>query len=118
MNSRYIAALSIVLVMAIGFLKTLTYYKGLKKRRDFVSEFTDKFVEFASKPDFDGALYYWLTHNSVAIQSELGLFGVMAYKPPAASYMRGVHKSHWKAEAISEIFRGGNPHMELASMAI
>ena len=32
--------------------------------------------------------------------------------------LRGVHKCHWKAVAMSEIFRCGKPHLALTIMAI
>ena len=66
---------------------TLICYNELKKRKDFIFEFSSKLVEFSGKPEFDNALYFWLTQNSVAIQSELGPYGIIAYKPPAADYM-------------------------------
>ncbi|CBE67798.1 membrane protein of unknown function [Candidatus Methylomirabilis oxygeniifera] len=125
MDSRYIAAVSMAFVIAIGFLRTLTAYRGLKKRRDFVSEFSDKFVEFANNPDFDGKLYYWLTHNSVAIQSELGPLGVASYKPPAIDYV--IHNYQMIVNLLPELrrkktenrlFRDGEIHREYATMCL
>jgi hypothetical protein len=125
MDSRYIPILGIALVMAIGFFKTLAYYRALKKRRDFVSEFSDKFVEFANKPDFDGKLYYWLTHNSVAVQSELGPLGIVTYKPPAAGYMIQNYQivvnllpELRREKTENRLFRNDEIHREYASMCL
>lgn len=87
MDLRYLSIVIVVIVLIIGFVQVWSSYKDLKRRRDLVVEFGNKFSEFAKQQEFDNQLYFWLTQNSVTVQSELGSLGIVAYKPPAANYM-------------------------------
>ncbi len=87
MNPTLLIAICLIAILIIGVVKVYLGYRELKQRRDFVVEYANKFSEFAKKPGFDEELYFWLTHNSVAIQGELGQYGKIDYKPPAANYV-------------------------------
>lgn len=87
MDLRYFAILVIAIVLIIGYVQTRSEYKDLRKRKDLIVEFGNKFNEFCKQSEFDNQLYFWLVQNSVLVQSELGSFGIVAYKPPSANYM-------------------------------
>ena len=67
--------------------------RRLKKnvaKQKFANEYREKFIEFVNEKTKSGTLntelYHWLTKNSAKIQSQLGTFAVMDYKPPFANY--------------------------------
>jgi len=89
--------LSILLILAIGFIKAYKYYSGIKKSLEFAFEYRKKFYEFSKKygktynsierkGDLDNQLYIWLTKNVSKIQNNVGDFGIMEYIAPMQKY--------------------------------
>lgn len=89
---------SILTVVVIGFALVYNRHSRVIKKIEFAGEYRKKFVEFANKyfktydrwsrsGDFDGELYVWLTMNVSKIQSYVGSFGEMTYKPAFQNYM-------------------------------
>ena len=58
---------------------------------NFAIDYLNKFREFSKayldNNNFDSKLYEWLIFNSTKIQTQLGSYGVLAYRPPFANYM-------------------------------
>jgi hypothetical protein len=88
----------ILVIFIIGFVQVYNRHNRVVKKIDFAGEYRNKFVEFANKyfkthdrwsrsGDLDGELYVWLTMNVSKIQSYVGSFGVMSYKPAFQNYM-------------------------------
>lgn len=88
----------IILVLLIGFISVYKRHFSVLKKINFAGEYRNKFVEFANKylkdydrfrqsGDLDNELYIWLTMNVNKIQSSVGIFGVMSYKPAFQNYM-------------------------------
>ena len=88
MNERYLIIGALFAVLAIGFIRLLVKRNRLITEGDFAQKYLSKFQKFATsyRDKFDGQLYYWLTHRAVKMQSQMGVFGQVDYKPPAANY--------------------------------
>ncbi|WP_103919307.1 hypothetical protein, partial [Candidatus Venteria ishoeyi] len=86
------------LFLVVGFFIVFKRHSRIIKKIDFAGEYRNKFIEFANKyfnnsdqsgssSKFDNELYVWLTMNVSKIQSYVGDFGIMAYKPAYQNYM-------------------------------
>mgnify|MGYP001138042494 FL=1 len=93
-----IIIIGIFLFFLIGFIQLYRIHSRTIKKHDFASEYRNKFIEFANKyfeqydrwsksGNLDNELYVWLTKNVSKIQSNVGSFGVMSYKPAFQNYM-------------------------------
>ena len=82
MNSRIIALLVLIGTSFLGFIKLLLAHRENIKTIDFVNLYTEKFMEFARSDEIDGDIYSWLIRNSVKMQNEMGVYGIVNYKPP------------------------------------
>lgn len=80
---------SILTIFIIGFVQVYNRHSRVIKKIEFVDEYRNKFLDFASKyfkthsrsGYFDGELYVWLTKNVSKIQNFVGSFGIISYKP-------------------------------------
>ena len=88
----------IILVLLIGFSKVFKRHSRVTEQIDFAGEYRNKFIELTNKyfqnydrfnhsENLDNELYVWLTMNVSKIQSNVGSFGVMSYKPAYQNYM-------------------------------
>jgi len=93
-----IIIIGILLIFLIGFIQLFRTHSRTIKKHEFASEYRNKFIEFANKyfeqydrwsksGNLDNELYVWLTKNVSKIQSNVGSFGVMSYKPAFQNYM-------------------------------
>ena len=93
-----IIIIGILLIFLIGFIQLFRTHSSTIKKHEFASEYRNKFIDFANKyfeqydrysksGNFDSELYVWLTKNVSKIQSSVGNFGVMSYKPAFQNYM-------------------------------
>ena len=93
-----IIIIGILLIFLIGFIQLFRNHSNTIKKHEFASEYRNKFIEFANKyfeqydrysksGNLDSELYVWLTKNVSKIQSNVGNFGVMSYKPAFQNYM-------------------------------
>lgn len=87
MDSTIIILVGLIATFIIGLVRLFLHGRKLGKRVAFVAKYCTKFADFATKKEFDGEIYIWLTRKVHAIQTELGPFGVVDYGPPAAGYM-------------------------------
>lgn len=81
--------LAILSVLIVGLVNLISDHLKLKKRRYFSEEYLSKFQQFVKsyRNNFDGKIFYWLTHRGVKMQSELGSLGIIDYTPPFASHI-------------------------------
>jgi hypothetical protein len=88
----------ILIVFIIGFIDVFKRHSQIVSKIDFASEYRNKFVQLANNyfQDYDrycrsgtvdNELYVWLTLNVSKMQSNVGNFGVMSYKPAYQNYM-------------------------------
>lgn len=88
----------ILLVCIVGFIDVYKRHSRINSKIDFASEYRNKFVELANKyfQDYDrfsrsgtldNELYVWLTLNVSKMQSNVGTFGVISYKPAYQNYI-------------------------------
>lgn len=88
----------ILIVFVVGFIDVYKRHSRIVEKIDFAGEYRNKFVELANKyfQDYDrfsrsgtldNELYVWLTLNVSKMQSNVGTFGVMSYKPAFQNYM-------------------------------
>lgn len=82
MDSRIIAFLGLFLVTVIGFFAVRLTHRNLLDRKRFISEFLEVFGRFSEPQEFHPDAYEWLIRESVAMQRELGEYGIVAYQPP------------------------------------
>ena len=88
----------IILVLLIGAIEVFKRHFRVINQINFADEYRNKFVELTNKfsqnyehfnhsGNLDNELYVWLTMNVNKIQSNVGSFGVMTYKPAFQNYM-------------------------------
>jgi hypothetical protein len=93
-----IIIIGILLIFLIGFIQLFRTHSRTIKKHEFASEYRNKFIEFSNKyfeqydrysksGNLDSELYVWLTKNVSKIQSNVGSFGIMSYKPAFQNYM-------------------------------
>lgn len=87
MDSRIIALLGLITITAIGFASLLLDRRNRNGRRASVTEYTAMFNRFADPATLDFDAYEWLTRKSVAMQNELGTYGLIDYRPPGTSHV-------------------------------
>jgi hypothetical protein len=97
MEKLYII-LGMVAVLIIGFVKIISTCMKIAKNRDFISDFRNKFIDFANmyfesydvysrkSNNFDEELYVWLTMNVNRVQNLLGNYGRMYFVAPFQIY--------------------------------
>lgn len=88
MNTWHVILIAFAL-LAIGFASVFRHHLRFLSRKAFAVDYLNKFRSLVQTcdHDFDGKLFYWLTHRASKIQAELGQFGLADYRPPAAAYM-------------------------------
>lgn len=97
MTTIFIIA-GILIVFVVGFINVYKRHSRIVEKIDFAGEFRNKFVELANiyfqdaakysrSGTLDNDLYVWLTLNVSKMQSIVGSFGVMSYKPAFQNYM-------------------------------
>ncbi len=81
--SRLVAALCLILVAFVGFLRLLWKLSKAKEEILFAQEFLGQLQKLAQRlPDrLDQDSYLWLTQHSVRMQREMGQLGTVAYRP-------------------------------------
>lgn len=84
MNPRIIALMILLGTLVLGFARLLTAHRQVKRKIAFASEYTNTFMQFAQADETNAALYTWLVRNSVKMQHEIGIYGIVDYKPPGS----------------------------------
>lgn len=81
----------IVIIFIIGLVRGIYYYFHVLRKFNYSVDFTNHFRDFGSQlvehEYFDSEKYQWLMMNSSKMQSMMGSYGVVSYKPPFANYM-------------------------------
>jgi hypothetical protein len=88
----------ILILFVLGLIEVYKRHSRVVSKIDFAAEYRNKFIELANKyfQDCDrynrsgtlnNELYVWLTLNVSKIQSNVGTFGVMSYKPAFQNYI-------------------------------
>jgi hypothetical protein len=80
----------IIVIALIGIFDLSKLFYNKKKMLNFAIDYLNKFREFSNAyldNNFDSNLYEWLIYNSTKIQTQLGSYGVLAYRPAFENYM-------------------------------
>jgi hypothetical protein len=106
-----IIILGLIFILIVGFIDIIIDLISVKKQLDFFEEFRDKFIQLANyyheNNSVNNELYYWLTKNSSKAQSELGINGLMDYRPAFSNYM---YKNYQFVVNTLPKFRTGEIH--------
>ncbi len=86
MDRLLIVGLVIVLA-GIGLFRILRLIQAIEAQNDFVVEFHNKFTQYINNPGKDTQAHQWLVAQMDKMQSEVGQFGIMAYRPPYSDYI-------------------------------
>ena len=78
-------------IFIIGFITTLREFLRYQKKYDFAFEYFDYLKKYIESGGDDNSSYTWLTSKSSKIQNQMGVFGLVDYKPAGANY---IHKNH------------------------
>lgn len=93
----------ILIIFIIGLVQVYNCHNHVIEKINFAREYRNKFIEFANKyfethepwirsGDIDSELYVWLTMNVSKIQSYVGSFGIMSYRPAFQNYIINEYK--------------------------
>ena len=86
-----------ILIILLGLGLIISDIRKIVKQIDFTNEFRNKFVElsneyfeghntFPKSSKVNNDLHHWLTKNSIQMQGELGIFGIIEYVAPFQTY--------------------------------
>ena len=82
-----IIIIDILLIFLIGFIQLFRAQSNTIKKHEFANKYFEQYDRFSKSGNLDSELYVWLTKNVSKIQSSVGNFGVMSYKPAFQNYM-------------------------------
>jgi len=84
---RLYAAVVIISIVIIGFLKLRSEAHTISKKHAFANEFFSKLKDYIDSDGKNLVAYTWLTSHSNQMQIQMGSDGIYAaYKPPGAHY--------------------------------
>jgi hypothetical protein len=84
--SRLYAILLLFVVAVIGIITVQVKRRNISQRIDDSGAYFKCLQDYARSQGKDMAKYTWLVEQSDKMQLELGINGIISYKPPAASY--------------------------------
>lgn len=84
MSARIIGFLVLLGTVVLGLARLFARYTQVKQKIGFASKYTNTFMQFAQADENDAHAYTWLVRNSVRMQEEMGLYGIVSYKPPGS----------------------------------
>jgi len=113
-----------ILVVLIGFIDVLKRRFRVIEQIDFANVYRNKFIDLSNKffqnydrfshsGNLDNELYVWLTMNVNKIQSYLGSFGIMSYKPAYQNYM--INNYQIIINTLPKFREGKIEHFDVAS---
>lgn len=88
--SKLIGVIILIFISGIGFLRIICKMKGQIEYSDFAVKYLNEFREFSRElmnKFFDDEKYQWLKLNSVKMQTIIGDYVEVTYKPPAANFV-------------------------------
>lgn len=86
--SRFQLFSIIVVIFLIGQLQLLFERRRISQKAIFAQEYLRKFRQYVESRGRDNESYSWMTYESVKMQNQLGLLGIMSsYSPPGANYV-------------------------------
>jgi len=90
--SRFQIILILIVIALIGWLQLIYKSRRVNKKEKFAVEYLNKFKKYIESQGKDNDAYGWMIYESVKMQRQLGILGIMLnYKPPGANYM---HKNY------------------------
>jgi len=88
--NNWLPFIIVVLIIVIGFVKTVATLRTTVKNENFAIEFMNNYRDFCSplfQNTFNGDKYQWLKMKSTKMQTLMGSFGIASvYKPPGANH--------------------------------
>ncbi len=86
--SRFQIILSIIVIALIGWLQLIYKFRRANRKEKYAVEYLNKFKKYVESQGKDNDAYGWMIYESVKMQRQLGILGIMSnYKPPGANYM-------------------------------
>ncbi len=90
--SRFQIILFIFVIALIGWLQLIYKLRRVNQKEKYALEYLNKFKKYVESQGKDNEAYGWMIYESVKMQRQLGILGIMLnYKPPGANYM---HKNY------------------------
>ena len=88
LDSRIIAAGTIVSISLIGLYRVIFHRSNVTKQLRFAEQFLGQLSKYGESGGKDELAYEWLTRNSNKMQNDLGHQGIFtSYKPLGANYL-------------------------------
>jgi len=86
--SRIQIILIIIVIALIGWLQLIYKLRRVNHKERYALEYLNKFKKYVESQGKDNDAYSWMIYESVKMQGQLGILGIMLnYKPPGANYM-------------------------------
>lgn len=86
--SRFQIILILIVIALIGWLQLIYKFQRVNRKEKYAVEYLNKFKKYVESQGKDNDTYGWMIYESVKMQRQLGILGIMLnYKPPGANYM-------------------------------
>lgn len=86
--SRNQLILIIFLISLIGWLRLFYGRRRISGKAKFAQEYLNKFRQYIESRGRDNESYSWMIYESVKMQNQLGILGIMSgYSPPGSNYV-------------------------------
>lgn len=84
--SRFQLISIIVVIFLIGWLQLIYERRRIVQKEKYALEYLNKFKKYIESRGKDIESYSWMTYESVKMQNQLGILGIMSsYKPPSTN---------------------------------
>jgi len=101
-NLPTIAPIGICIILFfIGLYQVNRRLKGLSEKKERIVQFLNNLKLFVESSGRNREAYFNMVHQSALVQSDIGSYGIMSYKPPGANYM--IHNYQIVVNLLSEI---------------
>ncbi len=86
--TRLQIALLLIGIALIGWLQLIYKFRRTNKKEKYAIDYLNKFRKYVESQGNDNETYGWMIYESVKMQRQLGILGIMSsYKPPGADYI-------------------------------
>jgi len=75
-----------IVIILIELVFKLSLLFSISRRKEFLSKYSNTFVDYCNSRGEKYDNYTWLIRNSNRMQNEIGSFGIADYKPPFQNY--------------------------------
>jgi hypothetical protein len=86
--SRFQIISILVVIALMGWLQLIFKIRRTNEKEKYALKYFDSFKKYVESKGKDNEAYTWMTYESVKMQNQLGILGIMSnYKPPGANYI-------------------------------